>query len=98
MRFDLYTARFACKPVAITAPCPVFGVLYKPFGNGISMDVAELFDKFGLGDDVAVIVSGAARSEVAGHEEMVQEIVPHSCAAKLRMNGPPVLSGHPGVS
>lgn len=39
------------------APCPVFGALNEAALDWIAVNVAELFDELGMGQDVEVIVA-----------------------------------------
>ncbi len=57
MGFDLYATAFACKPVDIATPGPVFGVCYEAVGNWVAVGVSQFFYEFFLGDDVAVVVA-----------------------------------------
>ena len=51
-------ALFAGEPMAVAAPWPVFRVFDEASFDGVAVDVAELFDELGLGEDVEVVVAG----------------------------------------
>jgi hypothetical protein len=53
--FDLFC--FACEPVAVAAPWPVFGIVDEAARYWIAVDVTELLDELGLGEDVEVVVA-----------------------------------------
>ena len=43
--------------MTVAAPGPVFGADYEAVRDRVAVDVTELFDKFFLGEDVAVKVA-----------------------------------------
>jgi hypothetical protein len=49
--------RLGGEPVAITAPRPVFGLLDKAAADRVAVDVFKLFYKFGVGEDVEVVIA-----------------------------------------
>ena len=55
--FDFDAAGFAGLPVEETAPGPVFGFFDQAAFYRVVMDVAELLDELGLGEDVEVVIA-----------------------------------------
>lgn len=55
--FDFYGSDFSGEPVPEAAPWPVFGPLNEAALDWIAVDIAELFDEFGMGEDVEVVVA-----------------------------------------
>jgi hypothetical protein len=56
--------------VAEAAPGPVFGFLDESTFNGVAVDIAELLDELGLGEDVEVVVAGLPELETLAFEEL----------------------------
>jgi len=69
--FDFDGAGFAGLPVEEAAPGPVFGLFDEAAFDWIAVDVLELLDELGLGEDVEIVVAslpelGAGVSEEFG--------------------------------
>ena len=56
--FDFDCFYFACEPMAVAAPWPVFGVFDQAALNRIAVDVAQLFHELSLCEDIEIIVPG----------------------------------------
>jgi hypothetical protein len=54
--------------MAIAAPWPVFLVFNEAAVDGIAMNVAELLDELGLGEDVEVVITGLPELRAFGFE------------------------------
>jgi hypothetical protein len=67
--FDLDSADFSGGPVVEAAPGPIFGPLDEAALDRIAMDVLELLDEFGLGEDVEVVVTGLPELGAGAFEE-----------------------------
>ena len=57
MGFDFDMSCFACEPVSVAAPWPVFGIFDEAACHRVAVDVAELLDELGLGEDVEVVIA-----------------------------------------
>ena len=57
MGFDFDPRFFACEPVAVTAPWPVFRFVDQATRDRIAVDIAKLLDQFGLRDDVEIVIT-----------------------------------------
>jgi hypothetical protein len=67
--FDLDSADFSGGPVVEAAPGPIFGPLDEAALDGIAVDVLELLDELGMGEDVEVVVTGLPELEASPFEE-----------------------------
>ncbi len=66
---DFYLTPFACEPVAVAAPGPVFGAVDEATRDWVAVDVAELLGELRVGDDVEVVVAGLPEVGAVGFEE-----------------------------
>lgn len=57
MGFQFDLGGFSVEPMAVAAPGPVFGFLDEAPVDWIAVNVAELLDELGLGEDIEVVVA-----------------------------------------
>ena len=69
MGFDLDSADFSGGPVVEAAPGPVFEFFDEAARDGIAVDVLELLDELGMGEDVEVVVTGLPESGAGALQE-----------------------------
>jgi hypothetical protein len=70
MGFDFHLAGLAGGPVAIAAPRPIVGLFNEAAHDGIAMDVLELFDELGVGEDVEVVVAALPELRTSALESL----------------------------
>ena len=69
MGFDFDWAGVAGLPVAVAAPWPVFGFVDEAALDRVAVDVGELLDELGVGEDVEVVVAGLPELWAVAFEE-----------------------------
>ena len=69
MGFDFDATGFSGQPVGEAAPGPVFGFFDEAAFDGVTVNVLELLDEFGLGEDVEVVVTGLPELGAGAFEE-----------------------------
>ena len=55
--FDFYDATFACEPMTVAAPWPVFRLFHKAPLDWVAVDITELLGELRLREDVEVVVA-----------------------------------------
>jgi hypothetical protein len=68
--FDFDAAGFAGLPVEEATPGPVFGFIDEAAFDWVAVDVLELLDEFGMGEDVEVVVAGLPELGAGAFEEL----------------------------
>jgi hypothetical protein len=67
--FDFDAAGFAGLPVEEATPGPVFGFIDEAAFDWVAVDVLELLDEFGMGEDVEVVIAGLPELRADAFEE-----------------------------
>jgi hypothetical protein len=68
--FDFDGTGVTGRPVVEAAPRVVLKLRYHAACDGIAVNVSELLDEFGIGEDIEVVVAGLPELEASAFEEL----------------------------